>query len=210
MTPNLIPQNQSNHPWGNSKSPGQGRLIGFSNRKTISYFQNLDIGKLAGAILLAFKSKPNPATLLVHVRCVFCLRAGADMVRIAAKRVSNAIMQCVHSSRNVVPICYYPCQSVRGECGLLTKPANGKRSVFSRLGVCNPRPAFVCVADFHSGPKPSLEFIRKKLFQKLRRYNFGLHSVSRLIVCHALGHANDARALYFSTGLQPCQLGILR
>lgn len=136
-------------------------------------------------------------SLPVHVLNVFKSGSSSQVRRVAACSCSNAGMKNPKPRRNQHLILGYPCHLMASKYKLNPKPPKSDLTVTTSSKACLPNPASVRLGDFYLGPKKFLEIGRKYLLQKLGGYTRFMHSVSRLIVCHAFGHANDARALSF-------------
>lgn len=133
--------------------------------------------------------------ILDSVLHVLALRSQSQVGWIAACPTGAAVMEDNKPIRNGGAETYYPRNTVGVHRSIWAFPASqGCGSISIGLDISLPRPAFINCADFNMGPKSFLKRYGNKLRKNFLGNRLGVHSVSRLIVCRALGCSNNARA----------------
>jgi hypothetical protein len=133
------------------------------------------------------------SALVVHVLNVFALCSCPQMVGVAASAGVNTRMQNIESFGDGLFVGNNPCQLVTDKVILLSRPSKPDLAIATGFAFL-PEPAFIGSADCNAGPKVICEFGRQELREDFGRDNLCLH---KLVLCHALGCANSARALLF-------------
>ena len=155
-------------------------------------FQNFGIRKFGLWVAFSY-GKSLSFKAVLHV---FQLAASLYVVWICAARVVAVVYNNLPRRKGSLSA-VHPSQSVRENLYYLPSEPKIHLSVTRFVGGCLPKPTLFRNGYFNFGPKPFLRLFRKKLFHQSPWDTFGLHQSVRLIVCHAFGCANSARAISF-------------
>lgn len=201
VKPILTIDNFAHLAFGNSKPFSNGSLWFWVFCIFISDLIDHLTGKLAVVIIFTRSSMRH--SLFNHVIGIILKRSKEKVFRIYARCLvlNRTVMEHAHSNWN-----WTPKQNPRCSVGAYELPERGTPSnqaipqfVYAR----RPQPAGFSFT--HLRPEPFFKSWGKSLRRQILRSNFNLHSVSQLIVCHALGYSNSARALLFKPNLCQCK-----
>lgn len=152
-------------------------------------------------IRMLFPILKSMSSLSNHVCNILFLCSRTKMIGIATRSRIDATVKYARLVWKTT-IVNNPCDSVRFKIVFSFTEHHSKMSVSLGSYATIPRPAFIRFPNCYVRPKTFLEFWREKLIQEFWRDTFILHSISRLIVCHAPGLAIAGAFLLYATTIQ--------
>jgi hypothetical protein len=135
------------------------------------------------------------SSMFAPVSHVIKLIAMPEVIRVAAAFAFNAGVKNHVAIRDGLVVVKYPRKAMD-----VMRVAHNTGSYISITsgGLSNPRPALLLGANFYHRPKAFFENWRQKLIQFLFGDRIRMHSdVLSVLLCHAFGCSNSARALSF-------------
>lgn len=173
---------------------GDFRVRHLSRDVHFPYLHNIFGAEFCPAVIISWMwIVKKCSALALHIVSVLLWSASTKMARIAASRISYTGMQ---NERLFFRYNSFVESHPRSPVSILLSGFWKIRPAVAPNAGAGPRPALVWCGNFNLLPEPRLEIVRQYLLEKCPRCKIFAHSVSMLIVCHALGCLQrNARAL---------------